>query len=220
MTRDEAVALIQEQLGFRSDLSTNIITNLKFAQQTLEKGPTKPWFLISEDSFADLTSGEQRLALPTDFLQETDQAVLRYVPDDAETIADEIDLVKDDYDTLRKNYEVKASSDADSATGAPEAYALLGDYFRIFPTPDDDYRVRMIYYASDTVLSSNVENDWLKHVPLLLIGKAGKQIASALRDSVAASTFAQWENEGRLLLLSQTIEREFANRDMQIGGPH
>lgn len=216
MTRDEAVALIQEQLGFHSDLSTNIITNLKFAQQTLEKGPTKPWFLISEDSYIRTTAEEPRLPIPSDFLQETDEAVLRYVPDD---ITDgEVDLKKDFYDVLRKNY-----MDVDTGTvesGPPEAYALIGIYFRLFPTPDDDYLIRQIYYKSDTVLSSNVENAWLKHLPMLLIGKAGKQLASALRDSVAASTFGQWENEGRLLLLSQTIDREMANRDMQIGGPH
>lgn len=216
MTRDEAVAIIQEQLGFRSDLSTSIITNLKLAQTTLEKGPTKPWFLVSEDSYIRTEVDEPRVPIPSDFLSETDQAVLRYVPD---TLTDgEVDLTKDDYDTLRKNF-----FDPDTGTtksGAPEAYALLGNYFRIFPTPDDDYLLRQIYYAEDTVLSTNVENNWLKHFPYLLIGKAGKQIAGALRDSAAFGQFSQWENEGRVLLLSQTLDREFANRDMQIGGPN
>lgn len=213
MTRDEAVALIQEQLGFRTTLSSNIITHLQLAQTTLEAGPTKPWFLISEDSFADTTAEEQRIAIPTTFLQEVEEAVLRYVPDDAELISDEIDLIKDDYDVLRKNY-------ADSESGEPEAYCLLDGYFRLFPVPDDVYRLRMIYYKQDTVLSTNVENNWLKYVPLLLIGKAGRQIATALRDITAATVFQNWENEGRIILLSQTIAREMANRNMQMGGAH
>lgn len=216
MTRDEAVAIIQQQLGFRSDLSSQIITNLKLAQTSLEKGPTKPWFLVAEDSYIRTTSGEQRLPIPSDFLQETDQAVLRYVPDD---LTDgEVDLKKDDYDTLRKNY--LDSTTGTTQTGPPEAYALLGEYFRLFPTPDDDYLIRQIYFAEDDVLSTNIENGWLKHFPYLLIGKAGGQIASALRDSGALATFNRWENEGRVLLVSQTYDREFTNRDMQMGGAH
>jgi hypothetical protein len=216
MTRDEAVAIIQEQLGFRSDLSTNIITNLKLAQTTLEAGPTKPWFLIEEDSYIRTTADEPRLPIPSDFLSETDQALLRYVPDD---LTDgEVRLIKDDYDVLEKNYLDSLTGTIE--TGTPEAYALLGDYFRIFPTPDDDYLIRQIYYAQDTVLDTNVENGWLKYFPYLLIGKAGGQIAAALRDSTAASTFRGWETEGRLIMVSQTYDREFANRDMQIGGSH
>ena len=216
MTRDEAVALIQEGLGFRTTLSSNIITHLQLAQETLEKAPTKPWFLISEDSYIDTTAAEQRLVIPTDFLEEPDQAVLRYIPD---TLTDgEVDLVKDDYDVLRKNYF--DSSTGTIETGEPEAYALQGAYFRIFPTPDDAYTLRMIYYAKADILDTNIENVWLEHIPLLLIGKAGKQIAASLRDKDALAIFAGYENEGRVLLHSQNIARDMANRDMQVGGPH
>lgn len=216
MTRDEAVAIIQEQLGFRSDLTTSILTNLKLAQQTLEKGPTKPWWLISEDSYTRTTADEPRVSLPADFLSETDQAVLRYVPDD---LTDgEVELKKDDYDTLRKNYFDDITGTTE--TGSPVAYALLGNYFRIFPVPDDDYLLKQIYYAKDTLLDTNIENGWLKHIPCILIGKAGGQLAAALRDSAALATFRSWENEGRIILSGQTTDRDMANRDMQIGGPH
>jgi hypothetical protein len=217
MTRDDAVEIIQQQLGFRTDLSSTIVTNLQLAQTVLESGPTKPWFLISEDNYITTDVDEQRIVLPSDFLQETDQAVLRYVPDDL-TASAEVDLKKDDYDALRKAY-----LDTDTGTieeGAPEAYALLGEYFRIFPTPDDVYTLHMVYYKSDTVLDTDVTNGWLTHAPYLLIGKAGWQVAMALRDIGAAAAFKQMEQEGRLLLASQTYDREFSNRDMQIGGPH
>lgn len=218
MTRDEAVGFIQEQLGFRSDLATRIIANLKFAQQTLEKGPTKPWFLVTEDAYIRTISGDDRVPVPSDFLQETDQAVLHYIPDNVSVTDPEVDLKKDDYDTLRTNF--KDTTTGSTQTGPPKAYCLMGDYFRIFPTPDDDYLLRQIYYAPDTTLDSNIENNWLKHFPLLLAGRAGLLFSTALRDSSATGTFSQWVAEGMGMLLRQTYDREFANRDMQVGGPH
>lgn len=216
MLRSAAVSLIQQQLGFRSDLSSEIITNLQHAQVMLEAGPTKPWFLISEDSYIDTVADEPRLALPTDFLEEVDSAVLRYVPDD---LTDgEVDLRKDDYDILRKNY--RDTTTGTTEAGTPEAYALQGSYFWLFPTPDDEYRIRMIYYKRDTTLSTDVENGWLKWVPYLLIGKAGGMIAAALRDPAAVGTFRAWEQEGRLLLSSQNTARDMGNQTMQMGGPH
>lgn len=216
MLRSDAVTLIQQQLGFRSDLEDAIVTNLKRAQEMLENGPTKPWFLVSEDSYIDTTATEPRLPLPTDFLQETDTAVLRYVP---ATLTDgEVDLKKDDFDVLRKNFFNQLTGTI--KTGPPEAYALQGSYFWLFPVPDAEYRIRQVYYKRDTTLSSDVENGWLKWVPFLLIGKAGGMIASALRDAAAVGIFQKWENEGRLVLVSQETDRAMANRDMQIGGPH
>lgn len=217
MLRDAAVALIQEQLGFRSDLSTNIITNMQAAQELLERGPTKPWFLITEDSYATTTVDEQRLPLPDDFLLEVEEAVLRYVPDedddDDSDTSNEVDLVKEDYDTLRKNY-------VDNVSGPPEAYAVMGGYFRLFPTPDDEYTIRMVYYAQDTALDTNIENQWLKYAPYVLMGATGYQMASAARDSNAMTIFKEWETKGRLTLFSENEARGHSNRSYQIGGPH
>ena len=216
MTRDEAVALMQQQLGFRTDLASTIVTNMKFAQTNLESAPTKPWFLISEDSYADTVSGEQRIAIPTDFLEEIDEATLRYIPDD---LTDgEIDLIKGDYDQLRKDYQ--DTTTGTTAVGEPEAYALLDGYFRIFPTPDDVYRLKMIYYKQDTVLSSDIENNWLKWAPKLLMGETGAMIASSLRDAAALGTFQRWTSEGRVLLFGQNEARKHANMNYQMGGPH
>ncbi len=218
MTRDEAVSMIQTQLGFRTTLATTIITQLKFAQQTLEKDAIKPWFLVTEDAYIRTSSGDDRVPVPDDFISETDQAVLHYVPDEVSVDDPEVELTKDDYDTLRKNF--RDTTTGITKVGPPEAYCLLGEYFRIFPTPDDDYLLRQIYYAPDTELTSNIENNWLFHFPYLLIGKAGGMMATALRDSVALSTFRAWEMEGKAIMLRQVYDREFQNRDMQVGGPH
>lgn len=213
MTRDEAIALMQIQLGFRSDMAANLVTCLKTAQQQLELQPTKPWFLVSEDAYRRTESTEGRLPIPSDFLQEAEDGVLYYVPDDAEDESDHVFLKKDEYDVLRKNF-------AETASGPPVAYCLLGAYFRMFPIPDDDYLIRMIYFQQDTVLDSNVENGWLKWAPYLLMGKAGLLLSQGgLRDSGATAVFQSWEAQGTISLHSQNVAREMANRDMQVGGP-
>lgn len=211
--------MIQLQLAFRTTLSTEIVTCMKLAQIDLEGEPLKPWFLISEDAYIRTEADEDRVPIPEDFLGETDEAVLRYVPDDPDEDNPELDLKKDDYDTLRKNFMDESTGGL--LTGSPEAYCLLGAYFRIFPTPDDDYLVRMIYYQKDDELDTNIENQWLKHVPRLLMGKAGKLIAQGpIRDSVAWQVFDSWEREGRAALTNFVVSRDMANRDLQVGGPH
>lgn len=204
---------MQIQLGFRSDQSANIILHLKLAQTMLEKSPTKPWFLIAAEDTFTTTIAQQKLTIPTDFLQEADAGVFRYVPDDADGLDDEVDLVKGDYDVLRANFRIVAP-------GKPQAYALFGGYFYIFPAPDAVYTLHMIRYGQDTVLSTNIENNWLKYSPKLLMGSAGKEIAAALRDSNAMEIFNRWEAEDRILTFSSEVARDSANADMQVGGPH
>lgn len=221
MTRDEAVALIKMQLGFRTNQDANIVTCLQLAQMQLELQPTKPWFLVSEDSYAFTTADEDRVALPSDFLEEIEDAVLRYVPEDSTGLGDEVDLVKDLYDELRKTFRSWTNSTTDVQTGAPEAYCILNGYFRIFPTPDDVYRLRMIYYKKDDLLTSNIENGWLKWAPMLIMGKAGQMIAGGpLRDVDAVGVFKLWEAQGSLALNTQMVAREEANRRPQMGGRH
>ena len=211
MTRDEGVVLIKQVLGFRNNLDATIVTNMKFAQIRLERSPTKPWWLVSEDSFTTTSATEERIAVPLDFLEEVDQAVLKYVPDDPD--ADEVDLEKDEYDVLRKNFRGKVP-------GPPEAYALVGGYFRLFPTPDAVYTIRQIFYQDDATLDSNIENGWMKWNPMLLLGLAGGTLAVSLRDTIAKMEFSAWEAEGRLLMPRMNIAREMANMDMQVGGPN
>lgn len=219
MTRDEGVAHIQMQLAFRTTLASSIILQLQLAQTMLEAGPTLPWFLLTEEAYTRTTAGDERIPVPDDFIEEVDEIDFKYIPDTISDTNPEVRLVKDEYDVLRKNYF--DSSTGITRVGPPEAYALLGEYFRIFPTPDDDYLVKMPYYANATSLVTNVENGWLKHVPYLLLGKAGKQIAGGpLRDTQAYQIFDGWEKEGRAILAAKKVSRELANREMQMGGPH
>jgi len=211
MTRDEGVALIKQVLGFRTGLDATIVTNMQFVQTTLELGPTRPHWLVSEDSFTTTLANDERIAVPVDFLEEIDQAVLKYVPDDTDD--EEVDLDKEDYDVLRKNFRGRTP-------GPPEAYGLLGGYFRLFPTPDAVYTIRMIFYKKAAVLTSNIENEWMANNPMLLLGLAGGIVAISLRDTVAKMEFDRWAQQGRVLQAAQATSRDMANMEMQVGGPH
>lgn len=187
MTRDQAVDWIQRMLGFRTDLESEIIEALQLAQTQLEASPTKPWFLVTEYNSRRLTIGEERLAIPDNFIAIVEDSTLVYVPDDA-TLAETL-LFKDDLDKLQIKYK-------NTASGPPVDYAIAGTYFRIFPTPDDEYYIKMLNYKTDTVLTTDVTNGWLTHAPFALIGKAGRLIAMSIRDKNAVEAFSMLEKEG------------------------
>lgn len=211
MTRDEAVAMIQQQLGFRTTLSTEIVAYMKLAQHQLEQLPTKPWFLRSEYAHIYTEPNEARLPVPNDFLQEVEEDALWYIEDPTDDEEAPTPLYKDDMDQLAVRL---------AGTGVPEAYALDGLYFRLYPTPDDEYYIRMIYYKKGAELSTNIENVWLKYAPKLLMGATGLDIAAATRDMGAVKIFESWRAEGAAALASQNEARQHAGRSYQIGGDH
>jgi hypothetical protein len=216
MTRDEAVAIIHQQMGFRSDLSAVIVTHMKLAQQQLELEPNKPWFLLSETLSTETEADQPKVLIPSGsvvMIEEFDNGALYYVPSEGDDEGKNLKLRKDEYDVLMENYK-------DTDPGEPVAYALRGKYFYLFPTPDDVYTIKIIIYANDTILDSNVENKWLQYAPMVLIGKTLKMIATAPRDQVAKTTGQEWEREGRLALLASEETRDLANQELQIGGPH
>lgn len=209
MLRSEAVAMITQTLGFRRGIDNLVVTALQTAQISLENEPTKPWFLLNEDSTIRTISGEQRIPMPVDFLQEYEEGVFRYQPDD--TSEEEYLLDKEDLDDLLKKY-------GRLQTGTPKAYAATGEYFRIFPIPDDDYLLSLLYYKRATKLSTDIENAWLKYCPMLLIGAAGKLIAPALGNGPAGVVFADWEAKAKVALFAENETRKHSNRSYQMGG--
>lgn len=209
MDRSTAVTRVQRDLGFKTTLSTEIVDALKDSQSELEKDNFLPWFLQSEVTSAATVDGEERVALPTGFLREwTDDGLWYY---DGTAAVDErwTLLVKDDIEFLRGLYP---------GEGKPVAYALDPSYFRIFPTPDEAYTLKMIFYKADTVLSSDVENKWLEHAHELMIGEAGMKIAGPVRDEPAMEIFQSMSNRGRARLIKATEARMEEQRRYVMGG--
>lgn len=209
MFRDDAIALMKIELGFRKDKTDDLVTALKASQELLELAPTKPWFLLSEGATIRTTPNERRVHVPVDFIAEYEDGALRYLPDDA--TKDSVILLKFEREHLEKTY-------ARTAVGPPKAYAKVGDYFELWPLPDDDYLLEMRYYYKDEALDSNIENRWLKNIPYLLMGHAGQTIAEGLRDGDAMKSFLKWEREARMVLHGQNEELMHDNMRYQMGG--
>ena len=210
MLRSAAVSIIQQALGFRTDKMTEIITALQSAQTILERNALLPWFLQTEISSFSTTSDEERVLLPTDFLREWDEGSLWYFNAAAVQDADKwTELVKDDLDELRKSLP---------GDGAPQAYSLDGIYIRIFPTPDAAYVLKQVYYKEDATLDSDLENDWLKYFPFLMIGKAGALLPPDLMSDKAMRQFQKWEAEGTVQMVIDNTARDQAGRRPIMGG--
>lgn len=209
MTRDEAVAIIAQRLGNRTDLDSTIVAEMKLVQTDLEQGDFLPWFLISEHSQVTSTADEERVAVPSDFLRELDDEYncLWYVDSDGVRNP----LVKTDYDAALAKYGKT------SGTDAPEVYCLEGGYFRVFPVNSSTLTLELSYYATDQVLSTDIENQWLKYAPSLMINATGKVVAMFIGNEGAQAAFTQGENQARAQLIKNDAARREAGRNRNMG---
>lgn len=211
MTRDEAVVRVKRMMSFRSDLDTEIVEALQDVQQELEGGIELPWFLRTEVSNITTTVDEERIPTPSNFLREWEDDAI-YVFNSAAVEPEDIwkPLIKLGLDQLRLDYP---------GTGTPEAYAYDNAYFRLGPTPNAQFTLKMIYFKKDQVLTSNIENLWLKHAPKLMIGQAGMRVAIPTKEKDAYAQFDRMATEGAGILFNDTLQRDLVNRSMQMGGP-
>jgi hypothetical protein len=214
----EAVTRIQRKLGYREDKADEILEELQDAQHSLENGVPSPlgrgvytpWFMVTEVASALTTIDEERLLLPEDFTTELEGFKLyRYDADATEDDEVWIPLEKAEEQYLKAKYP---------GDGDPQGYYIAGGYFRIVPTPDEEFTIKLIYAGRDTVLTSGITNKWLTHAPQLLISAAGMSMAQSLRDA-GALTFYQnrfaLENNS---LYNQTLARELTNDRPVMGG--
>lgn len=211
MDRSAAVARIKEGLGFRKSLDTTIVSRLQEAQRDLEKGKTLPKFLIKEDQSVSLLAGTHTVAIPSDFLREDDNSRLHYTP--ANTNKPRF--------LERRNYTdaVIANIRTNSASTAPSVYAIRKSVIDFIVNADIAYTLTWNYYAKAVVLTSNVENEWLKddNMPEWLIGEAGYRIAKDLRDQTAMQLFNDMRTQGRAAIFGETIIDELEEGPLQMG---
>lgn len=169
MKRDEAVTLLQQRLQRvgDTDAQARIITEMQFVQETLLEGAEfLPWFLLSENLTEATVVDEERVAIPTNFLREYEGGAL-WIYDTAGVKW--LELFKDDYDYLLNKYPTEKE--------IPQYYALDNNYFRLKPTPDLVYILRIKCYRRDSILSTNIENNWLKYANDWLIAETGAILA-------------------------------------------
>ncbi len=214
MLRDDAITRMREMLGHNSSLqASSFIDALKDAQETLEKEPQLPWFLRTEISSISTVANEERVVIPTDFLlmpESDDDGIWVFIAGD-----------DNPWRRLRQDHvgfnRGKYSNEDDAE---PKAYSLDNLYFRLFPTPDKIFTIKMIFLAQDALLDTNIENKWLEHIPWLLIAMGVQQVAWGTRDTVASTTAAEVETRMRARLRAFIVAREIADMPLQMGGPH
>lgn len=217
MLGSDAVSDMQRQLGFRSDLAAECLTELQNAQVRYESGVKimgstgsfLPWFLLTEVASVTTVASEERVPLPADFIrEEEDDALWRFNPLTTDVTAQWTELQKDELAFLRGDQP---------GTGTPLKYCLLGVYWRLKPTPDTTYTLKAMYKAKDTVIASGTTNKWLTYCPFLLIGGAGYRIAAAARDQQAMGIFAALEQDEIVKLFAQHEARGHVNRRYAMG---
>ena len=206
MIKSKVVDLIKMRLGNRTDpgIDTRIGAELDMAQYVMERfGDFTPWFLLSETARYTTTPGESRVPVPTDMLQEYEEGALFY---DGEA------LTKYDYDALVEKYGV--------AEGEPEAYALVDDYFIVFPVPDDFYQLSMKYYQEQAAPSTLADGDtsvWLKNAADWLLAKAGAAAARFIKDAEAVALFTADEQAAAARVYKVHIDRAERNTERRMG---
>ncbi len=207
MLRDEVVDVIVRRLGNREDLKDDIILEMQIAQEVrLEmNGEVTPSFLVTEQAVASTTASEPRVELPSDFLIEVEEQGLWYQSEEGNWLP----ICKGPADKLELRYG--------SSEGAPLHYALVGNYFELYPTPDKVYKLRMNYAQAQPSLKDNIENAWTSQGLDLLLAEVGFTVASeVMQDDKLATRFdkvAAW----RRLEINE-VAKEEANRSRIFGG--
>lgn len=212
MTRDEAVTLLLARCERREDdtyLQGILPTEMKLVQETvLERKPSLPWFLLSEEATANTLANEDRLEVPDDFLLQDDDQHL-YVRPTGETHWKRLD--KRSFVFLQEKFK--------NTTGVPQGYALSGVYFRFRPIPDTVYPVKFSYYARDTWPAGTETNRWLTEAADVLIAETGKVIAGQyLHNAQLADRFAGDAERAWQTLWLRHEQRNVLSRAIVMGG--
>lgn len=210
MTRDELVAQIQLLMGFRTDLGNIIKAQINIQQAAMELASSRwlarPWFLQTERANTTLVVNDERLLYPADWLADLEDDGLWITDADGK----EHLLPKDDLDVLRSQY-------INSEATRPQGYAQDGNYYRLFPKPDQAYVVRQQYYKKDVLLSDAVtENEWSVHAPDCLIGRAGMFLCGA-SNSAMREMFSALYEECKSGVEHKSFEIQTTNRQYAMG---
>lgn len=204
MLRDVAVARVQIILGFRTDQDANIVQAMQEFQEELERNPELPSFLRKPYVGLATAAAVQTVNVPNDFLREWEQDQMNVATTDGPQ-----SVVKDELGYLRIRYK---------DSGTPQKYALVDGQFYFFPLPDQVYALSGTYYAKDAILSTNIENKWLKYIPEILIAGSGIALASGLRDQNALQLFAAMQQMAQAKLVSMQVADDAAGAKPIMGG--
>lgn len=139
---DELKASIADFLD-RDDLTTVIPDFIAMAEATMDR-QLRHWRM---ERRSNATVDSQYTALPSDFLEPL-RFVLKTNPPHA------VELIGQGEIMARREGN-------DDTAGSPRFYALTDGTIELFPTPDQDYTLEMVYYSDIDKLSTSNTSNWV-----------------------------------------------------------
>lgn len=208
MDRDTAVVRIQDGLGFATRQASIIILRLQEAQRDLEKGKTLPKFLLQEDQPLTLVSGTHTIALPTGFLRMDDDNPPHFTPTGES---------QPTFISMKRSYKEAVVANATTEPAAPVVGVIRNSVIDFIVNADMNYSLLWNYYKAASLLTTNIENEWLANAPEWLIGEAGWRMAMDARDKDAVSIFEALRKSGRAAVFGEIIASEEASGPLVMG---
>lgn len=234
MTGAEAVAQVQQGLGWRTDRATEILAALNFAQDEREQaGKTLPWFLLQFDQVTT-TTGVAVIFVSTNVIKLNefmDQAVqiatstsypaVPLFPNRTKWARGELDFYGP-----QPSRDSELVSTTSFPTGAPRAYEFFhaagqsaSPSIWFWPIPDRDYVVTVGYYSKQAdIVADSTTNLWLTYNPWVIVGAAGWKLAADIQNQAAMMTFGTILQRAEQTLMSGIVEQELAGRRLSMGG--
>lgn len=203
MDLNTVVKAVAFRLGNVRGMDEVIKMEVQASIRRLENEDFYPWFLLSENNMYKTQADEFRVPVPDNFLAEYDDSCLYLKQDNGI------------YRPLAKMTAEQARLSYQNSSGTPVAYALTNKYFRIFPAPDREYELELLFYRRSSSLEG--ENPWFVEAFDLVVYETVSHIMFARSDKRAGS-FEQLASEQKMLLMRRHTAREEANRDVVWGG--
>jgi hypothetical protein len=213
ITLGQAVARIQEDLGFITGQGGVIQARIVESQEELERGKTLPYWFRVRQGLVTVLAGQASTPLPTNFLRVDETSNLYF--EDAPG-SGKLRFLRwiTDWDTEG------AKIYSGGKRAAPQvAFIGAGQFLFVNPV-DRDYTFTLSYYVrGDTLTDLAQTNIWLSEscLTLWLLGQAGLSMAQSKREKEAAAIFTDMRLRGRSASFGETLYREESQGPLYLG---
>lgn len=224
MLRDAITSLILARLVRPADpvLSVAIPTEMQLLQSTeLEGGDFLPWFCRKDDPTSLVTvAGTETVALPVDFLRFQEVGLYYYDPTQLVVPGGQ------PWTRIKRylNYDVMIAKFA-ATPSSPVTFKAPSGYHQsdngliyLAPIPQQVWQLRIRYYYSQPVLTTNIENNWTKYAPDLVAAVVGEKMArDYVGNTALGQAYAQDKIRARTRLYVADQARENADQVYRMG---
>ena len=195
------------------NITTEFLDEMIAAQEQLEKMGALPKFLRT--TTGDFTT-----------LKDATTPLVGIPPADFNRIYDDQALVYDDDDGNEKRAvrldtrnQLISKKNAGITEGTIYWFQVSKTVIEIAPKLSRDTVFRLTYYKNDTVLTGSNENGWVANEPDQIMGMAGVELSTWLRDDRALQKFQQQAQSARRIMINQIEADEWGDTDLVMGDP-